>query len=198
VTRRAGTRAAVLALLAVAAGPAVAGCGGPAAGTAGSSYVEGDGTVTLVGASDRDAPIDLAGTTLDGTPLSLTSLRGHPVVLNVWGSWCTSCRVEARDLQSASERLAPGGVAFVGINFRDPDVAQALAYERTMGVTYPSLRDQGGELLLALRGAVPPTSIPTTLVLDAEGRVAARVVGPVTASTLVGIVQDVTSGRVAG
>lgn len=84
---------------------------------------------------------------------------------------------------------------FVGINTRDPDPAQARAFNRTFGVTYPSLYDPAGALVLQLRGQVPPNGIPATLVIDAAGRIAARIVGATTKLTLVSVVTDVANGR---
>ena len=167
------------------AASAVAGCGG---GGSGSSAAEDGGVRTMVPVEQRKEPVDLTGTTLAGDRLDLATLRGKPVVLNIWGSWCPPCRKEAPDLQAASTELT-GKAAFVGIATRD-DEANARAYERRFKVTYPSLFDRG-DMLLALRGAVSSQSPPVTLVLDAEGRIAARFVGPVTRRTLVGMVEDV-------
>jgi thiol-disulfide isomerase/thioredoxin len=171
--------AAVLAVL------ALAGCGG---GTTGKSLAQGDGVLTIVPVDQRKEPVDLSGDTLTGSRLDVSTLRGKPVVLNVWGSWCPPCRKEAPDLQAAAAELT-GKAAFVGIATRD-EKANALAYERRFKVTYPSLLDRG-DLLLSLRGAVSAQSPPVTLVLDAQGRIAARWVGPVTRLTLVGMVDDV-------
>ncbi len=115
------------------------------------------------------------------------------VVLNVWGSWCPPCRKEAPALVEAAASLKSKRVAFVGINTQDPDPSQALAYERTYGVTYPSLVDDGGKLLLALQRAVPPDAIPSTLVLDPQGRVAARFSGAIPLRTLEDLVADVSA-----
>lgn len=167
---------------------AVAGCSG--SGGSGQSSADGDGVRTTVPVGQRKEPVELAGTTLTGERLDLATLRGKPVVLNIWGSWCGPCRKEAPDLQAAATELADEA-AFVGIATRD-DQASALAYERSFKVTYPSLFDRG-DLLLALRGAVSAQSPPVTLVLDAQGRIAARFVGPVTRLTLVGMVEDVTT-----
>jgi thiol-disulfide isomerase/thioredoxin len=167
---------------------AVAGCG---AGGNDQTSAQGEGTQTLVPVEKRKPPIELSGTTLTGEKLDLATFRGKPVVLNVWGSWCPPCRKEAPDLQAASVELK-GKAEFVGIATRD-DEANALAYERRFKVTYPSLIDKG-DLLLALRGAVSSQSPPVTLVLDEQGRVAARFVGVVTRRTLVGMVSDVTAG----
>jgi thiol-disulfide isomerase/thioredoxin len=164
----------------------LAGCAG--GGSAGNSSAQDGGVLTTLPVDKRKEPIDLSGTTLTGDRLDLATLRGKPVVLNVWGSWCPPCRKEAPDLQAAAAELT-GKAAFVGIATRD-EKANALAYERRFKVTYPSLLDRG-DLLLSLRGAVSAQSPPVTLVLDAQGRIAARWVGPVTRLTLVGMVDDV-------
>jgi len=187
-------RAPAVAVLVALAG-LVAGCTGPSNGSAGTNYVAGDGTVTLVPAARRQAPVDLRGTTLEGAPADVATWRGKAVVLNVWGSWCAPCRKEARDLQAASQALAPRGVQFLGIDSGDPDPAQAVAFQKAFGITYPSLSDRSGAALLALRGAVPPNAVPTTLVLDTQGRVAARISSATTTKTLTDLVDDVIAGR---
>ena len=171
-------------LLLVALG--LAGCSG---GTAGTSAAKGNGVLAVVPAEKRKEPVDLVGTTLTGARLDLATLRGKPVVLNVWGSWCAPCRTEAPELQAASTELAEK-VAFVGIDTVDHK-AEALAYERRFKITYPSFFDEG-DLLLALRGAVASQAPPVTLILDAKGRIAARFLGPITRRTLVDAVADVT------
>ncbi len=180
-------RAVVAAALAAAV---LSGCTGTSSGGGDTNFVAGDGTLTRVPEDRRGQPVDLSGTTVDDETLDLATLRGKVVVVNVWGSWCPPCRKEAPDLQRAYEQLRPSGVEFVGITNRDTK-AGAQAYERSFGITYPSLFDADGSMLLALRGAVPPSAIPSTLVLDAQGRIAARVSGATTAATLVGLVEDV-------
>jgi thiol-disulfide isomerase/thioredoxin len=164
----------------------LAGCGG----SGGGQSAQDGGVRLLVPLAQRKEPIDLVGTTLTGDRLDLSTLRGKPVVLNIWGSWCPPCRKEAPALQAAATELGTKA-SFVGIDTRDKD-AQALAYERKFKITYPSLVDRG-DMLLSLRGAVTSQSPPVTLVLDDKGRVAARFVGPVTQRTLVGMVSDVTA-----
>lgn len=171
-------------------GAGLAGCGESSGG--GDA---GGGTITLVPEGKRQQAVELRGTTLEGTPLDVASFRGKVVVLNVWGSWCPPCRKEAPDLQAAYTQLRPKSVEFVGIDTNDKDKAQALAFQRTFGVTYPSLADDGGAALLALRGAVAANAVPTTLVLDRQGRIAARISSATTKATLVGVVEDVLSGK---
>jgi thiol-disulfide isomerase/thioredoxin len=181
------TRPAVAGLVALV----LAGCSGSgSSGGSGTSYVAGDGTVTIVKAGERQQPVNLSGVTLDGARVDLATYRGHPVVVNVWGSWCGPCRKEAPALQQAYTQLRSSGVTFIGIDTRDDDPAQARAFESGFGITYPSIVDDGGAVLLSLRGVVAPSAVPTTLIIDEQGRVAARVSGAVDTATLVGLVHD--------
>ena len=180
----------VLALLAACSSGAAGG-----ATVADQGYVSGDGTVRTVATAERDEPVELAGPTLDGGRFRLGEHRGEVVVVNVWGSWCPPCIAEAPGLQRAWETLRGQGVQFVGIDVND-NRAAALAHERRFGVTYPSIEDETGRLLLALRGTLPPRAVPSTLVLDRRGRVAARVLGRVEESTLRALVQDTLAERV--
>ena len=156
-------------------------------------YVSGDGAVETIPEAKRGAPVELTGTLLDGTSWDAASARGKVLVLNVWGSWCAPCVAEAPALQKTWSELqadrAP--VEFMGIDFRE-DPARGAAFSTKAGITYPSLTDESGVAILALQGKAP--TVPTTLVLDTEGRIAARVNGPATASTLRGLVDDVVAG----
>jgi thiol-disulfide isomerase/thioredoxin len=163
--------------------------GGTAATVADQGFISGDGTVTQLAVAERKDPVAFSGTTLAGKPFNLRSLRGDVVVVNVWASWCAPCIAEAPGLQKVHEQTEAEGVRFIGIN-TEADQAAARAHERRFGVTYPSLADDGGRVLLRLRGSLPPTATPSTLVLDRSGRVAARVIGRVDASTLRSLVDD--------
>ena len=156
-------------------------------------FVVGDGSFTMIPADKRKTIPELAGTDLEGKPLSTASFAGQVVVLNVWGSWCGPCRKEAPDLVAAAT-ATQGTAQFIGINTRDNSAATAQAFERSFGVTYPSFFDPTGELLLKLND-LPPSAIPSTLVLDSQGRAAARVLGATTAATLQGIIDDVVAGK---
>lgn len=153
-------------------------------------YVSGDGSIEQVPPGERGKPLALSGTTLKGKKWSLADDAGKVVVLNTWGSWCAPCVEEAPHLQKAWEKLSKADkpVQFMGINYRE-GAKTAEAFLRSRDITYPSLADDGGQTLLALRGKASVT--PTTLVVDREGRIAARVSGPVTATTLRSLVNTV-------
>ncbi|MGN6251860.1 MAG: TlpA family protein disulfide reductase [Marmoricola sp.] len=198
---RRGPAAALLALGLLLAG-AVAGCG--AAGTGDKGYVAGDGVITQVSVADRKPVGTLTGSLLDGGHFDLAAHRGTIVVMNVWGSWCAPCRAEASVLAKAAQELGaadgsgPGTattagtpIAFVGIDTRDASRDNARAFERTYDIGYPSVYDPDGRTLLAFTGTIGPNAIPSTLVIDARGRVAATVLGGLTSSTtLVDLVHD--------
>ncbi len=133
--------------------------------------------------TERGRPVDVSGATLSGDPLALSDLRDRVVVVNVWGSWCPPCREEAPVLAKVSAEYAARGVSFVGINVRD-NPAAARAFEENYGIDYPSIEDTDGRVVLALDQYIPASAVPVTLVLDREGRVAARVLGAVRETTL--------------
>lgn len=181
-------------LLACALTGSVAGCS-TLEGTGDKGYTSGSGRITEIPAADRDEPVRLAGTRLDGADLALESLRGKVVVVNVWGSWCAPCRKEAPLLTAAANELTGEDVAFLGIDIRETSEANAQAFERTFDTPYPSIFDPKGTALLAFDGQIPPNAIPTTLVLDREGRVAARVLGEIPSeTTLRNIVEKIVDG----
>lgn len=175
------SRRCAAALLALVAVVALTGCDG-LQGTDKANYVTPDGSIRQIDPADREGPVDIAGTTLDGEPLDLADLRGRVVVLNVWASWCTPCRAEAPVLAAASEDV---DAAFVGLLFKDANLGQARAFEREFAIDYPTILDEGQTLELDLRAP------PSTFVLDKEGRVAAVVTGAVdSGATLEDLVVD--------
>jgi len=159
-----------------------------------TGFVSGNGGVAVFTPAERKAAPDFGGETLDDKQWRLSAYRGKVVVMNVWGSWCSPCRKEAPDLVAAAKQLGPS-VQFVGLNTRDSDKAQARKFVQRFGVGFPSVYDPNGKQLLGFRGQISASSIPSTLVIDKEGKVAARVIGPVTTQTLVGMVQDAAGGR---
>nr|WP_229734616.1 TlpA disulfide reductase family protein [Cellulomonas carbonis] len=172
----------------------VAGCspsvtGGWDESGAETGYVSGDSSVTTWDAGDRTGPVELAGTAYDGAAVDVADWRGDVVVLNTWYASCPPCRAEAPDLVALATDYADDGVHLLGINSHD-DAGAALAYERTFEVPYPSVHDADGAAVAALQGVVPVQAVPTTVVLDREGNVAARVLGKVDGSTLRALVDD--------
>jgi peroxiredoxin len=172
------------ALLALAAGTAA--CSG-SGDTGSNGYITGDGQVTWVEPADRKDVPELSGAALSGEEIDIEDYRGQVVVLNVWASWCPPCRAEADDIAAAAEERPRA--EFVGINTRDEESA-AEAFVREQAVPYDSLVDEDGSLMLAFYGMLRPDSLPSTIVIDPEGRIAALVLGQVTTSTLVGLVDD--------
>ncbi|MGN6782602.1 MAG: TlpA disulfide reductase family protein [Marmoricola sp.] len=207
-SRRSSPMLFVLVALVALVASVAAGCG--ARGTGDKGYVAGDGVITEIAPADRTQVGSLTGTLVDGGHFDLAAERGKVVVMNVWGSWCAPCRAEAHVLAAAARQLGAGDgsgpgdaatngtpVVFVGINTRDASRDNARAFERTYDVGYPSIYDPSGDTLLAFQGTIGPNAIPSTLVIDARGRVAATVLGGLTsATTLVDLVHDAAQGVV--
>ncbi|MFE2551664.1 TlpA family protein disulfide reductase [Streptomyces sp. NPDC059355] len=151
--------------------------GGKPNGSSGGNYVTGAGGISTVAKDARTEAPKLDGETVDGKTLDTTALKGKVVVLNVWGSWCPPCRGEAKYFAKVSKELADAGkdVQFVGINTRDSSKQNATSFEENFGITYPSLYDPDGKLMLRFpAGTLNPQAIPSTIVLDKQGRIAAR------------------------
>jgi len=155
----------------------------------GQGYVSGDGSVKTWDVSDRDEPVVLTGTDFEGGAVDTTEWLGDVVVINTWYASCAPCRAEAPELVALANERADEGVHLLGINSTD-DAGTALAFERTFEVPYPSIEDTRGEAIATLEGSVPLQAVPTTVVLDREGRVAARVIGRAEGSTLGALVDD--------
>jgi len=174
------TTVALVAVVVVAAAVVLvvrAGGGGkglaPEAGT-GQVATVAAGVSVIPEAQRRPLPA-FTGQTLDDQEIDLAALRGRPLVLNFWASWCGPCRAEQEGLELASKTLAGRDVRMVGVNIRD-DRGAAASYLQEFRVGYPSLFDRPA-LLPARLGALGPQAPPYTLVVDAQGRVAARVFG---------------------
>lgn len=152
----------------------------PETRSAGFAATSGDFStgLTIYPPGERPTLPQLAGPTLDGEQLDVQNLAGNVVVLNVWGSWCGPCRAEAPDLSRLSHETSNKGVRFVGIDTRDT-AAAARAFMRSFSINYPNLVDRQGELLLNLNGVIPVTAVPSTVVVDDNGDIAAKIVGRV-------------------
>ena len=160
----------------------------------GTSFVAGDGSIVILDPAERVAAPDLVGTTLDGQQLSSAGLAGDVLVVNVWASWCAPCRSEAPSLERLSKEFADQGVSFIGLNTRDSDTSARSFVER-FGISYPNVVDRDGVLQLGFRDSLPPRAIPSTLVIDRSGRVAARVLGAVSESSLRGVIEAVADEK---
>ncbi|WP_326610942.1 TlpA family protein disulfide reductase [Streptomyces scopuliridis] len=152
------------------------GGGGKSGGGGDTNFVTNTGGISSVAPADRKPANQLSGETLDGKQLDVADLKGKIVVMNVWGSWCPPCRAEAPHFAKVAKETESKGVAFVGINTRDPNKGPALAFEKDYGVPYPSLYDPAGKLIVNgfPKGSLNPQSIPSTIVLDQDGKIAAR------------------------
>lgn len=168
------------------------GCSG-LSGTGDKGYITGIGEITQVAPPDRGEPVELTGESLEGEPLSLADLRGEVAVVNVWWSACPPCRAEMPHLVGAAQETRDVA-SFVGINIRDGSVSQAQGFVRTFDVPWPSFFDPSGKALLPFAGTLSPRSIPSTVVLDPEGRIAAAVIGSIPSQqTLVELVEEVAA-----
>jgi peroxiredoxin len=174
--------AAAFALLALSA--CTSGSGSSSSGS-GTNFVSGTGEISTVQQGHREAAPALSGKTVDGADLSVSDYKGKIVVLNIWGSWCSPCRAEATNLVNVANATKSKGVQFIGINTRDLQTAQAVAFEKRYDVTYPSLYDPTGKLILRFpKGSLNPQAIPTTIILDRQGKIAVRALKALTESEL--------------
>lgn len=157
------------------------------------NYIAGDGSVSEYAADQRGEPLTFSGTLLDGSQMTAQSLRGRVVVLNFWYAACAPCRAEAPDLEALSQEFADRQVAFYGVNIRD-EKATAESFMRSFKLTFPSFLDKDGGVLLSVSSFVPPAAVPTTLILDREGRVASRILGLSGKSTLKALITSALNG----
>lgn len=152
-------------------------------------------SLTWIPVAEREAAPVASGPAVSGKgTVSTDDFPGKVVVINVWGSWCGPCRLEARDLADASEETTTTA-AFVGINVRDNNPEAARAFVRAFKIGYPHIYDPNGEQLVRFAGTLPPNGIPSTLIIDTDGRIAARVIGVVDKATLLGLIDDVYRGK---
>lgn len=178
---------------------ALAGCEGVDVQSTGADtrYVEGEGSSTAFTPQDREPAPEVSGETLDGEPISLADFSGDVVVINFWASWCAPCRAEKPVLDEVYTEYADDGLEFLGVNIKDNRTA-AQSFEANFELAYPSIYDQPGEVPQAFRDTVPPQAIPSTLVIDREGRIAARVIGQTDYTTLTELVEPVVAEGGAG
>jgi thiol-disulfide isomerase/thioredoxin len=153
-------------------------------------FVAGTPAGKVIPPNDRATAPSFSGSLVDGGHFASSSLHGKVAVINFWGSWCAPCRVETPEFQQVYTEDAGRGVAFLGINVKD-DEQLAEAYLASNHITYPSLYDPRGEVALAFRD-YPANAIPSTIVLDRQGRVAAVYTAAVTQKDLTTVLGAVT------
>ncbi|GAA1346931.1 TlpA disulfide reductase family protein [Falsarthrobacter nasiphocae] len=193
--RSALNRRAVLGLAAAAMTLPLAACGEKsdlakqAADGDGKNYIAGDGSVEEFAKDKRGEPISFEAPLFSGKTVKAEDYRGQVLVINFWYASCAPCRTEAPVLKELSAKYKGKGAAFLGANVRD-EKETAEAFERAFGIAYPSVRDIEGKVLLALSKYVPLKSVPVTVVVDPEGRVAARILGAADKSTLDTLIKD--------
>lgn len=161
-------------------------CGGGGSSIAEESFVSGNGSVSFIKQSDRIAAPKLSGMTLSGK--NYTFNVGQVAVVNVWASWCAPCRAEAPTLAALSEKYTDA--AFIGILTRDNPV-NAEAFSRRFALPYPTLIDDA--VLIGFRKSLPANAIPSTVLIDKKGNVAARISGEVTVASLSELIEKVSS-----
>lgn len=193
-TRRAAklTVGAAVAALALTA----CGSGGTSGGGNNTNFVTSSSGVATVKKGERhDAP-DLTGKDLEGKTLDLADYKGKVVVLNVWGSWCPPCRAEAPNFVKVAKANEGKGVQFIGINTRDTSTSPAKEFETSFKVGYPSFYDPTGRLLLKFeKGTLNPQAIPSTIVVDRDGKIAARSLKPLSEDALRKLVDPVAAEK---
>ena len=170
---------------------ALAGCAPEESGAGdvvGQGYVSGDGSVQTYDVGDRKGPVAIEGTDFEGEDVDTADWAGDVVVVNTWYASCAPCRAEAPDLVDLAS--SKEGVQFLGINTED-EAGAAQAFQRTFEVPYPSVEDRSGAVIAGLAGVVPLQAVPTTVILDQEGYVAARVVGQAEVAALEALIDDV-------
>ncbi|HWM35921.1 MAG TPA: TlpA disulfide reductase family protein [Streptomyces sp.] len=176
-TRTFPRRPALLIAMVAAGASVLAGCGKDETGSSSgdTKFVQGTGKIAKVKSGERQPAPNISGKGVDGDRLELSDYKGKIVVLNVWGSWCAPCRAEAPNLAKVAKETKGKDVQFLGINTRDLDRANAKAFERNYGVDYPSFFDPSGKLILRFpKDSLSPQAIPSTLILDREGKIAVR------------------------
>ena len=168
------------------------GCSG-LQGTDGKQWITGDGQIVQIAPADRDGPIEASGEDLDGDPLDIAAYRGQVVVANVWASWCPPCRKEMPTVVDLADTL-PADVAVLGVNIRENGIAAAQSFVREAGMDFPSFYDPSSEVLLEFSEDIGPYSLPSTVILDRQGRLAAIILGVIPGrATVEALIEEIAS-----
>lgn len=183
--RRARNRA--LAALAIAAALTLSACSGSGDTLAqqwqdasDKGYIAGDGSTTSIAPEARTQPVEFSGVSEFGDAIESADYLGNVTVVNFWYAGCAPCRAEAPDLAAAHDEFEDEGVQFLGVNTRDGE-AVALKFTEEFEIRYPSILDTIGDRAVqrSFAGQIPLNAVPTTLVLDTDGRVAHRILGQI-------------------
>ena len=159
------------------------------------NYIAGDGTVTEFALGSRPKAASWSGVTESGEEISSTQLEGVITVMNFWYAGCAPCRIEMPELIELQTEFLPEGVQFIGVNVRD-SAETSLAFARRINMNFPSVMDaKTGSVVLGFTGVVTPQAVPTTLVIDAQGNVSARVLGRIDKGILTTLVKTVIEER---
>lgn len=159
------------------------------------NYIAGDGTVTEFALGSRPKAASWSGVTESGEAISSAQLDGVITVMNFWYAGCAPCRIEMPELIELQAEFLPEGVQFIGVNVRD-SAETSLAFARRIDMNFPSVMDaKTGSVVLGFTGVVTPQAVPTTLVIDAEGNVSARVLGRIDKGILTTLVKTVIEER---
>jgi thiol-disulfide isomerase/thioredoxin len=159
-----------------------------------TNYValNGVGVVTVYAVGHRKLAPPVTGSDLGGHPLTLSQFAGKVIVLNFWASWCPPCRSEAAALEQVYTDTRTSGVQFVGVDIRENGVSDGVHFETTHRIDYPSFSDQASHIALDFR-STGVQSPPTTIIIDRQGRIAARGLGEMTYPQLLSVVQQVAA-----
>ncbi len=154
-----------------------------------SGFVSGDGTSIFLNKTDRKPAPELKDVEFLSSEINLNSLKNKVVLINVWGSWCSPCRKEAAELEELYLKNKANNVEFIGINIRDSKIS-ANRFIENFSITYPNIFDRDGKLLLGYKDSLPPNAIPSTILIDKNGLVAARQLGPIDKSLIQGFISE--------
>ena len=153
------------------------------------AFVSGNGSAVLIKKELRKAAPEISGEILGGGNYKFE--KGKVTVVNVWASWCSPCRAEAPTLEEFAKKNSE--IKFVGILTRD-NLSSAISFVNRFKISYPTLTDDA--IIASFRGSLPANAIPTTLIIDKAGRVAARISGQVTVSVMRDLLEKVSGSAV--
>ncbi len=154
-----------------------------------AGFISGDGSATFLKLEERKSAPELIALDFNDKTIDLNDYKNKVIVLNVWGSWCGPCRKEAKELQELYLKNKDSGVEFIGINIRDSKVS-AEKFIANFGITYPNIFDRDGVKLLVFKDTLPANAIPSTVLVDKNGKVATRQLGPIDRALVQGFISS--------